>query len=189
MTAAASRLVAGARARTAAVVLLGAVVDACLAWRFGASAPLAAYLVFGTALTAVSATDVRARRIPDRVVVPAYVCGAALLVLASRLSGQWSPLARAGIASVLLCAFYLALGLFFPGQMGMGDVKLAGLVGLFLGWLGWGPVVIGTLVAFSMAALFVLTRRMASRPKAARSVVAMAPFMAAGALVAVLVSR
>ncbi|MGH9099502.1 MAG: prepilin peptidase [Acidimicrobiales bacterium] len=175
-------------ARLAATVVVGAGVEAALAWRFGWSVALPAYLVFGAVATAVSATDLAARRVPDRVTAPALLGGAVLLAVASAHSGKWWPLGRAGIAMAVLGCFYLALGLVSKGGMGMGDVKWAGVVGLYCGWLGWPAPLDATLLAFAAAALVVIARR-ACAPNGDRRVLPMAPFMAAGALLAVLLAR
>ena len=174
----------GAAPRLAAVTAIGAVVEATLFWRFGWSDALAAYLVFGVAATAVSASDLACRRVPDRVTGPALVAGMALLGVASAHSGQWWPIARAGIATAALGAFYLALGLASRGGMGMGDVKWAGVVGLYCGWLGWPAVFGATLLAFVAAALFVLICRLAT-VETRRPTIPLAPFMAVGALAAI----
>lgn len=174
-------------ARIVATCALGAAVDAAMAWRFGWSDELPAYLAFGAVAAAVTVTDLAVRRIPNRVVAPAALVGPVLLVVASAGSGLWSPLARAAIGAALLAGFYLALGLAFPAGMGLGDVKWAGVIGLYLGYLGWTTLPTATLVAFGAAALFVLAGRAAGRGR--RLVLPMAPFMAAGALVAVLATR
>ena len=136
----------------------------------------------------MSATDLATRRVPNRAVLGAVAPGTALLALASGLDATWWPLARGGIAMVVLAGFYLALGLAFPSGMGMGDVKWAAVTGLFLGWISWSAVATGTLLAFAGAALFVTARHVVV-PGRRRAVVAMAPFMAAGALAAILVVR
>lgn len=170
--------------RIVATAAVGVAVEAGMAFGFGWAPPLGAYLCFGTAATVVSATDLAARRVPNRVAFPGLVAGGVLLALASGLDGTWWPLARAGIAAVVLAGFYLALGLAFPSGMGMGDVKWAAVIGLFLGWLGWAAVVTGTLLAFVAAALAVMVLRIAGR--AARGLaLPMAPFMTVGALVAI----
>jgi len=174
--------------RIAATGTVAAAVEAAILWCFGWSPPLGAYLVFGAVATAVSATDLAARRVPNRAVLAALLPGAALLTLASGLDATWWPLARAGIAMVALAGFYLTLGLAFPSGMGMGDVKWAAVTGLFLGWISWPAVATATLVAFAGAALFVTVGH-ATAPGRRRAVLAMAPFMAAGALVAILVVR
>jgi len=174
--------------RIVATGAAAAVVEAAILWRFGWTPPLGAYLVFGAAATAVSATDLAQRRIPNRAVLAALLPGAALLALASGFDAMWWPLARAGIAMVVLAGFYLALGLAFPSGMGMGDVKWAAVTGLFLGWTSWPAVATATLVAFAAAALFVTVRHVVA-PGRRRAVLAMAPFMAAGALATMLVVR
>jgi len=172
------------RTRIAATAAIGVAVEAGLLLRFGWAPPLGAYLCFGGAATVVSATDLAARRVPNRVVFPVLVTGGPLLALASGLDGAWWPLARAGIAAVVLAGFYLALGLAFPSGMGMGDVKWAGVTGIFLGWLGWPAAVTGTLLAFVAAALAVMVLRVAGRAPTGLSL-PMAPFMTVGALVTI----
>ncbi|MDA8285162.1 MAG: A24 family peptidase [Actinomycetota bacterium] len=171
-------------ARVAATCAVGVAVEAVMLWRFGWTLPLGAYASFAAVGTVVSATDLAARRIPNRVVLPGLVAALVLLGVASAIPGAWWPLARAGIAMVVLAGFYLALGLAFPSGMGMGDVKWAAVVGLLLGWLGWPAVVTGTLLAFAAAALGVLVLRLAT-PRRGRLVLPMAPCTSAGALIAI----
>ncbi|MGH9090488.1 MAG: prepilin peptidase [Acidimicrobiales bacterium] len=174
-------------ARIVATCALGAGIEAAMAWRFGWSAELPAYLAFGAVAAAVTVTDLAARRVPNRVVGPAALAGSVLLVMASAGSGLWWPLARAATGAVLLAGFYLALGLAFPSGMGLGDLKWAGVIGLYLGYLGWTTLPTATLLAFGAAAVFVLVGRAAWRSR--QLVLPMAPFMTAGALVAVLATR
>lgn len=173
--------------RLAGAVIAAVAADAALAWRLGATPALPAYLVFGAAATAVSVTDLAARRVPNRVTGPLYGPGVGLLAVASAASGQWWPLGRAGIAMAALGGFHLLLGLAVEGGMGMGDVKWAGAVGLFSGWVGWQAVVTSTLLAFAAAAVFVLVRQAVGR--GCHRLVPMAPFMVAGALAAILLTR
>jgi leader peptidase (prepilin peptidase) / N-methyltransferase len=172
--------------RAAATVTAGLVIEAAVIWRFGWSAPLTAYSGLAVIGAVVSATDLAARRIPNPVVLSAYPITAVLIVLASAPSGLWWPLARAGIATAGLAAFYLALGLAFPAGMGLGDVKWAGILGAYLGWLGWTTIITGTLIAFLGASIAVLAAGLAGRRQ---SSLPMAPFMTVGALAAILASR
>lgn len=170
--------------RVAAAGCLGVAIVAAMAWRFGWSATLPAYLAFGAAGAAVSVTDVAVGRIPNGVVAPSSLLGLALLSAASAGSGSWWPLARAAAGAVLLAGFYLALGLAFPAGMGLGDVKWAGVIGLYLGYLGWDALPTATLVAFATAGTIALAAGVFGRGR--RLVLPMAPFMTAGALVAML---
>jgi leader peptidase (prepilin peptidase) / N-methyltransferase len=173
-------------ARVVGTVAAGLVIESAVVWRFGWSAPLAAYSCFAVIGAVVSATDLTARRIPNLIVFSAYPITAVLLAVASIPSGLWWPLARAGSAVAGLAAFYLVLGLAFPAGMGFGDVKWAGVLGVYLGWLGWSSVITGTLLAFFTAAVVVLLARIVGRRQ---SSLPMAPFMTLGAIVAVLASR
>ncbi len=83
--------------------------------------------------------------------------------------------------------FYLLLGLAFAGQFGIGDVELGGLLGLYLGWIGWSALVTGTLLAWVLAAAAIPLRRVIGG-KATGDLPA-GPFLVAGALVVVLASR
>lgn len=159
-----------------------------MTWRFGWSPQLPAYLCFGTVATVVSATDVAARRIPNVIVLPGLLAGVALLALASSLGGRRWPFAAAAIAMMALAVFYLALGLVFPGGMGLGDVKWAGVIGLYLaGSVGakCGP---GHSSPFSPPGGFLAMRRCVVARRS-RAVLPMAPFMTVGALAALLAMR
>jgi leader peptidase (prepilin peptidase)/N-methyltransferase len=75
---------------------------------------------------------------------------------------------------------YLLLAMLYPGGMGLGDVKLAGVLGLFLGWLGWGELVVGAFGAFLLGGLFgvaLLLGRRAGR----KSSIPFGPWMLVGA--------
>jgi leader peptidase (prepilin peptidase)/N-methyltransferase len=166
----------------------GSAIEAGMVWRFGWSAELPAFLYFGAVAVLVSASDLVTRRVPNRVILRAYLIAPALLFLASVGSGKWTALGRAGLAMVVVGGFFLALALVFPKGMGMGDSKLAGIVGLLLGWLGWSEVLTGVLLAYLGAALFVIVLR-AVGSSVGRIGMPFAPFMAGGALFAVLFVR
>jgi leader peptidase (prepilin peptidase) / N-methyltransferase len=86
-----------------------------------------------------------------------------------------------------LWAFYFALAFVHPSGMGFGDVKLAGLLGLYLGWLGWSSVWIGTLAGFALGGLVgvvVLATGLGNR----KTAIPFGPCMLAGAMLAVFVA-
>ncbi|GIJ50900.1 prepilin peptidase [Virgisporangium aliadipatigenens] len=152
--------------------------------RFGFSWELPAYLYLSAIAIALAMIDIDVRRLPNAIVLPSYLVGAALLAPAVIVTGDLWAAARGLLAMAVLWSFYLLLGLLYPGGMGFGDVKLAGLLGLFLGFLGWGPVLVGAFAGFLLGGLaggLMLATRRANR----RTAIPFGPYMLAGALVAV----
>ena len=127
-------------------------------------------------LAIVTITDVRSRVVPDRVLAAAVLIALPICALGAPESLPGRLLAAAGAGG-----FLLAAALARPDGMGLGDVKLAAVLGLFLG----GEVVVALLVAFlagSVAGLVLLIRHgWAARSRA----VPFAPFLALGALAAI----
>jgi leader peptidase (prepilin peptidase)/N-methyltransferase len=120
-----------------------------LAWAAGSAVVLAS-------------VDLASHRLPDRVTYPAVsVCTAALAADAAVL-GSWPSLARAAAAAAIAAAVAGLGWLVSPAGIGLGDVKLLGLIGLVLGWLGWGVLVAGVflgLVAGSVVSLVLVAAR------------------------------
>jgi leader peptidase (prepilin peptidase) / N-methyltransferase len=154
------------------------------AWRFGVAWELPAFLVLAGAAVPLTAIDLEHRLLPNRILVPASVAGASLLTLAAALTGEWPALLRAGLGAVLLFAVFLILALISPRSLGMGDVKLAGFLGLFLGWLGWTTLVLGALAGFVVQALAALAL-LAARRIGLRSELPFGPAMLLGAAIAI----
>ncbi|HYQ76882.1 prepilin peptidase [Cellulomonas sp.] len=117
--------------------------------------PVLLYLAaLAVALTLI---DLDAHRLPDAIVLPAYPVCAALLALASWNPGgepDWGALGRAAVGGAGLLALYLAAALAYPGGMGLGDVKLAGVLGLCLAWFGWDVLAVGGFAAFLLGGLY-----------------------------------
>jgi leader peptidase (prepilin peptidase) / N-methyltransferase len=164
--------------------LATAVLFALVALRFGAAWELPAFLAVAGAGVLLAVIDLRHRLLPNRVVVPAAGATAVLLLGAAAASGAWDDLLRAGLGAVVLFAVFLFMALVSPGALGMGDVKLAGLLGLLLGWLGWGAVLVGAAAGFvvqaAVALLLLATRRVGLRAE-----LPFGPAMLLGAAVAV----
>ena len=139
--------------RYPAVELLTAVVFAALAWKFAESWALPAYLVFGAVAVALAFIDFDTHTLPNVIVLPTYPVILVLLALSCMIEGDWWALIRAMIAGAALWGFYFILAVAWPGGMGFGDVKLAGVVGMLLGWVGWGAVVVGGFGAFVLGGI------------------------------------
>ena len=136
--------------------LMTAVLFGLVAWRLGVSAVVPAFLVLVTAGVLLALVDARHQLLPDRAVLPALGAGVVLLAVAAGVTGEWPALLRAVAAAAVLFAVFLVLALVSPGALGLGDVKLAALLGLYLGWLGWSQVLTGAVAAFVVQAVVAL---------------------------------
>ncbi len=144
-----------------------------------------AYLYLTAISLALALIDLDTHRLPNTIVLPAYLVGAALLGTAAALTGDGSSLLGAAIGGAALYALYLLLALVYPGGMGFGDVKLAGVLGIFLGYLGWGPLIVGGFAAFVLGGVFGLVLGAARRARKG-SGIPFGPWMLAGAWLGVL---
>jgi leader peptidase (prepilin peptidase)/N-methyltransferase len=153
--------------------------------RLGWSWALPAYLVFFGALVAVSVIDLRHYLIPNRVVYPALAVSLPLLVVASAAGHSWDRLFDALLGAAAAWALLLLVHVVSPRGMGFGDVRLAFVLGLFLGWLGLDRVVLGLFLGFLLGAVagvgLILLRR-----RTRKDSIPFGPFLALGALIAVL---
>ncbi|GAB3446932.1 A24 family peptidase [Streptomonospora sediminis] len=160
---------------------------------------LVALLFFAAVGALLSAVDLRVHRLPNAIVAPSYpiavplVMGAAVLQCSAGAPGAPAAtgadllLAALGPlgAMAALAATYWLLWFIHPAGMGWGDVKIAGLVGLYLGFAGPWAVVAGTFAAFVGSAVYgvvLLVLRRATR----RTQIPFGPFMIGGALAVLL---
>lgn len=168
------------------VELSTAVLFVIVTLRFGADWRLPAYLYLAAAAVALTMIDIDHHRLPNAIVLPSYGVLLALLLLPVVFDHDTGALLRALIGGLALFAFYFALVLVYPAGMGLGDVKLAGVLGLALGFLGWGQLAVGAFLGFLLGGVYsvglVLARR-AGR----KTAIPFGPFMLSGALLAVLV--
>jgi leader peptidase (prepilin peptidase) / N-methyltransferase len=165
-----------------------------MAIRFGPSPALPAFCYLAGIGVPLAVIDARCQRLPDALTLPSYPVALALLGFAALLlpggAGHFVS-ALAGLA--LAWGVFLLQVLLYPAGLGWGDVKLAGLLGLYLGWLdrgwlGWldqGTLVAGLFLGYLFAAaagLALVATRRASR----KSRLPFGPYLLAGALTAIL---
>lgn len=144
----------GARAvRPPVLEIVAAVLFAAVGLRFGWSPDLPAWTWFVAVGLLLAVIDLREKLLPNRILLPATVAAAGLLTLAAALDGTWPDLVRALLAGAASFAVLLVMALLAPTGLGMGDVKLAALLGLVLGWFGWSAVVLGFLLGFVLQAV------------------------------------
>ena len=155
------------------------------ALRLGADWALPAFCLFFAALLAVALIDLEHFIVPNRIVFPMLALSVPILGAAALLQGDGWPLATGVLGALLASNALLLINLINPRGMGMGDVKLALLLGLFLGWLGLGHVALGLFLGFLLGAVGGILL-IAAGVKTRKDPVPFAPFLAAGAIIAVL---
>ena len=129
------------------VELAGGALFAGAAARLGFRWDLPAILVLLAGLLALAVIDLEQMILPKKVVYPTLAMVAGLLVLAAVVRGDWHDLLVAAICSVAWFAVFFVLNFASPRMLGFGDVRLALVLGLGLGWLGWRYAVLGFFAA------------------------------------------
>ena len=156
-----------------AVEVATAVLVAACVWKFGLTMDAAVAAFFCAVLVAITATDLTHRIIPNRIVVPA-----AALVLVANTALHPSPVWA--VAAVAAAGFLLAAALAYPAGMGMGDVKLALLMGAALGKTVSVAMMSGMLFAL-VPSMYLLARH---GQKARKMGIPFGPFLALGSVLA-----
>ena len=113
-----------------------------------------AFLYLAAISIVLTLIDIDVKKLPNSIVLPSYLVAGVLFTLDSILTDNYGALLRAGIGGAAMFLFYFLLAVIRPGGMGFGDVKLAGVLGIYLGWLGWGNLVVGAFAAFLLGGLF-----------------------------------
>lgn len=166
------------------VELVTGVLFALIAWHFGLSWELPAYVYLGAIAVALALIDIDVHRLPNSIVLPSYPVVAVLLLLPAVIDSRWDDYLRAALGAAVLFAFYFLLAFIYPAGMGFGDVKLAGVLGAYLGWLGWGVLAVGGFLGFLLGGLLGGALMVVGRA-GRKSKIPFGPFMLAGALAAV----
>lgn len=177
----------GVSVRYLLVEAITGVLFAAVTLRFGMSVQLPAYLFLAATCTALALIDIDSRRLPNSVLLPAYVISALLLMPAGAADANWHPAERALAGALALQAIYLSLALAQPTSVTFGDVKLAGLLGLYLGWLSWEAILVGAVGGLLVGGLTGMAVNV-SRGRHASSVVTLGPGMVLAAGGAVFVT-
>lgn len=156
--------------------------------RWGLTALIVAYLYFAGISVVLTLIDLDTHRLPNAIVLPSYLVGVVLLAIGSALTADWTALVRAGAGMAVLYVFYFALRLVQRDGMGGGDVKLAGVIGLYLGYVGWEALVVGALAAFVLGGVFGVVL-MLLRRAGRRTAIPFGPWMILGAWTGLLVGE
>jgi leader peptidase (prepilin peptidase)/N-methyltransferase len=160
-----------------------------VAWKFHGNALslLVAFLYLAAVSIALAFIDLDTHTLPNRIVIPSYIVGALLLGATGLIEGNHRALYRALLGMLALSLFYFGMALIYPGGMGMGDVKFAGVLGLFLGYLGWDVLLVGAFSAFVLGGFFALGLIVLRKAKRT-SGIPFGPWMLTGAWVGIFFS-
>jgi leader peptidase (prepilin peptidase)/N-methyltransferase len=167
--------------KTAAAGLVG---GAAIGGRLGWEWPLLFLVPLVPVLVALAVVDWRTHLLPTKVVWPATLATAALVVVTWALTGDTEDLVRAGWGFLVAYGSFFVLWFVYPKGLGFGDVRLAGVLGLALGYLGWGELLVGLYAGFLLGGVgggLLSVLRVVER-----KAFPFGPFMIVGALVGVL---
>jgi leader peptidase (prepilin peptidase)/N-methyltransferase len=168
------------------VVLGTGALWAGVAASIGKAWALPAFLVLAAALVLLSAIDLRHYILPNRIVFPLALVELVLLGVAATAKGDPDPFLRSLACGGGALLAFTTLHLISPRAMGFGDVKLSFVLGLALGWLGVGETVLGLFLGFVYGAVIGLVL-IATKVRSRKDHVPFGPFLAMGAMTAVLV--
>ena len=168
------------------VELTTAALFGVMALRFGLDPVLPAYLYLVAVGVALALIDIDTKKLPNVLVLPSYVVGGALLAIGG--FGDSGSVLRALLGGAAMYAAYYALAFVYPAGMGFGDVKLAGVLGAYTGFLGWGAWAFGLFAGFFLGGAFGIAL-IALGKGGRKSTIPYGPFMLVGALLAILVGQ
>jgi leader peptidase (prepilin peptidase)/N-methyltransferase len=160
-----------------ATIAVAAFLSLLGAIRYGVRAETPVVVFVISVLVVISRIDLERRIIPNRIVLPAWI--AVLLAHLAIHPAHWLEFLVASFGAGL---FFLVVALVYPAGLGMGDVKLALLIGAALGWAVVGARLLGTLSAGVFGAILLFKEGSSARKRA----IPLGPFLAAGAIVVLL---
>jgi leader peptidase (prepilin peptidase)/N-methyltransferase len=158
-------------------VALAALLSVLTGIRYGLDAETPLFIVFVCVLVAIARIDAQSRVIPNRIVLPAWA-----VVLVAHLALRPEQWVEWLVGSLVAGLLFFVLVLVYPAGMGMGDAKLALLIGAALGYAALTALLLGTLASGLVAAALLLKEGLSARKRA----IPLGPFLAAGAVLALL---
>jgi leader peptidase (prepilin peptidase)/N-methyltransferase len=170
------------------VALLTAALWGATAARFEWAWELPAYLVLAATLVALSVIDLQCFLLPNRIVFPLAGVSVVLLGLAAVADDDLGAYGRGLLGGAIAFAAFFALHIVSPRSMGFGDVKLSFVLGLALGYLGWGKLLLGLFLGFFYGAV-IGVMLIVTGLRTRKDHVPFGPFLAAGTMTAILVGQ
>ncbi|MGA2835950.1 MAG: A24 family peptidase [Acidimicrobiales bacterium] len=171
--------------RTVGAAVVTGVLVAAAAVRFGPHLVLAPYAVFLVMAVTVSVTDLTHRLVPRYLIYGAMALVVPLLVVVSSLDHSWRDLSGAAIAGAVAFGVFFVIWFAVPKGMGYGDVRLAGAIGVAVGYLSLLHAYVAFLIGFVLGLALGLVLMVGSSA-GRKTRIPFAPALCAGAAIAVL---
>jgi leader peptidase (prepilin peptidase)/N-methyltransferase len=143
-----------------------------------------AFGVFSLTLLLLTVTDLDTKLIPNRILGPGTALSAVILTLGWLIDTDSGSLVRAGGGAVAFFAAMYLLAILARGGLGFGDVKLAFLIGLFAGYVGWGVVLIAGVGAFLVGGVVSVVLLVSGR-FGRKDAIPFGPFLTSAGIIAV----
>ena len=167
--------------------LVTGVLFALAVAEFGLTLTAAVYAAFFWVLVVLTVIDLEHKLLPNRIVYPTFVAGWVGLIAAALTEGDATDLRSAAIGAVVFGGFFFVIAFIYPAGMGGGDVKLAFVLGSFLGFAGGvGAVIVGMFLSFLLGGVIGLIAMKASG-KGRKMQIPFGPFLALGSVIAVFI--
>ncbi len=173
-----------APARTVAAAVITAALFGGAAAHFGRDVVLAPFCVFFAMLVVISVTDLSHRLVPRRLLYVALALIVPLLVATSAVDHRWSDLTGSAVAGGVAFGLFFGVWWFVPRGMGFGDVRLAGVIGITVGYLSLLHAYVAFLSGFIVGMLFGVVMMVISS-SGRKTRIPFAPSLAVGAVIAV----
>lgn len=135
------------------LAIAGAVVGALVGATLTGEAIIATWIYLGAIGTILAYVDAQTRLLPTRLIAPSYGIIVVLVAVAAWLDDSTSDLIRSGWGWLAMGGFYFVMWFVYPKGLGYGDVRLSGLLGLALGYVGWGALATGMYAGFLLGGI------------------------------------
>lgn len=169
------------------LALASGVLGAAVGLRVDLSWDLLVALPLVPVMVVLAYIDWQTTFLPTRIIAPTYGVAVVTILVAALASGAHDDLVRAVIGWAVYGGFFFAFWFVFPGGWGYGDVRLSGLLGLVLGYLGWSQLYVGLMSGVLLGGLGGVLLGVVHRSLRRRY--PYGPFMVAGAVVGILLGH
>lgn len=184
-TAAVAAPVAPTSLELVGTALAGALTLGLAAARLGPVPELGAYCALFAGLVALSVVDIRVGLLPRTILYPTAALMAVGLLATSAVDDQWGAVGRAAVSGLAALVVFFGIWWVYPKGLGFGDVRLAALTAVGLGWLGYRQVYVGFVAGFLLGAVAGVVK-MAAQGTGRRTRLPFGPALSAGCMIGVL---